>query len=57
MDRNPAVPEMVVGDRHRIEHVIGNLISNAIKFSPEDAEVVVTVSLEEEQGIGCCCFV
>ena len=39
------VPDLVRGDRHRIEHVLGNLLGNAIKFSPEDSEVEVDVSV------------
>ena len=55
---SPAVPELVLGDRYRIEHVIGNFLSNAIKFSPEDSEITLDVSVEAEQGeidhIICC---
>ena len=39
-----------MGDRYRIEHVIGNLVSNAIKFSPEDSEIAVNVSVEKPAG-------
>ena len=51
MNRSPEVPEMVLGDRHRIEHVVTNFLSNAINFSPDDSEVVVDVSLETERSI------
>lgn len=44
VNSSPTVPELMRGDRHRIEHVIGNLLGNAIKFSPEDSEVEVDVS-------------
>jgi signal transduction histidine kinase len=40
----PEVPAKVRGDRFRIEHVLGNLISNAIKFSPHDTTIFVALS-------------
>lgn len=47
---SPTVPELVIGDRHHIEHAIGNLIGNAIKFSPEQSEIVVNISTEKAIG-------
>ena len=49
MNKSPRVPEMLLGDRYRVEHVIGNLISNAIKFSPEQSAVVVDISVEKTE--------
>lgn len=37
-------PAPVLGDRAAIERVVTNLVSNAVKFSPEGAEVRVSVS-------------
>jgi copper chaperone CopZ len=39
----PTVPMRVIGDVHRMEHVMSNLISNAIKFSPEGKSVRVEI--------------
>ena len=36
----------VIGDMHRLTHVISNLVSNAIKFSPEDATITVRIACE-----------
>ena len=47
MKKSPAVPEELLGDRYRIEHVIGNLVSNATKFSPEKSEIVIDISVEK----------
>eukprot|EP01036_Dinobryon_divergens_P061816 gene61816-biopygen28796 len=47
LSRSPMVPERLLGDRYRIEHVIGNLISNAIKFSPDDSTIYVNISVEQ----------
>jgi signal transduction histidine kinase len=38
-------------DGRRLEHVISNLISNAVKFSPAGGDVVVTVDRVENDGL------
>jgi signal transduction histidine kinase len=41
---NTNVPPFFTGDRDRLTQVLTNLISNALKFSPPDATVVVTIA-------------
>jgi Signal transduction histidine kinase len=51
---------MVKADRVRIGQVIGNILDNAVKYSPHGGQIVVTVQLEsamyyisvQDQGIG-----
>ena len=38
----------VVADYQKIEQILYNLISNAIKYSPKDDEVVIAAKKEEE---------
>jgi PAS domain S-box-containing protein len=50
----------IVGDRDRLDQVLNNLLSNAIRYSPEGGDVHLTVKLEgddvhlavRDQGIG-----
>jgi signal transduction histidine kinase len=40
----------VLGDRDRIDQVFENLISNAMKYSPADSPVTVTVTIEDDKA-------
>jgi len=50
-------PEYIVAtvDPHRIEQVVSNLISNAIKYSPEGGDVEITVCEDEKAHTALLC--
>ncbi len=56
----PSEPVMVLGDELRLDQVLQNLISNAIKYSPEAGQITVAVGRHDgrarlsvsDQGVG-----
>jgi signal transduction histidine kinase len=44
VDRN--IPACVFGDRGRISHIISNLLSNALKFSPKGETITLSCSVQ-----------
>ena len=47
----PADPQMSVFDADRISQVLANLISNALKFSPPDTTVTVTLQRQGDEAM------
>lgn len=47
---NLDIPE-TMGDRDRIEQVIVNILSNAIKYTPDNGKIMISLSLEENNII------
>ncbi|MFN8360247.1 MAG: tetratricopeptide repeat-containing sensor histidine kinase [Candidatus Kapaibacterium sp.] len=47
--RKPALPVTVLADSHALHEVLDNLLSNALKFSPRDSTVVITVTGEHHR--------
>ncbi len=45
----PVNGKRVLGDRDRLEQVLGNLLENAVKYSPEGSEILVTVEDNGDQ--------
>ena len=43
---DPNIPKILTCDTQRLKQVINNLISNAIKFTPKDGEVLVNITLD-----------
>ena len=41
---NGNVPRLLMGDSFRLEHVVANFLSNALKFSPAGTTITITVS-------------
>jgi len=51
----PSTETIVMGDRDRLEQVVGNLLENAVKYSPEGSEIFVDVQDRGDQVVTSVC--
>jgi len=48
-----SVPEELIGDIKRLSQLIGNLLANAIKFTPDNGEIHISAQLKDDIGDDC----
>lgn len=50
---SPQSAIFILGDEEKIVQVFTNLVSNAVKFSPDGGEVTISFNLEEGKVVAC----
>ncbi len=50
----PGVPARVLGAPHELEHIVANLVSNAVKYTPDGGHVVVTLEAVDKEVVLTC---
>ena len=51
----PDTNTTVAGDRDRLEQVLGNLLENAVKYSPDGSDIFVSVDPDDEEIVTSVC--
>jgi CheY-like chemotaxis protein/two-component sensor histidine kinase len=49
---DPAIPQVIISDEQRLSQVITNLLTNAIKFTPETGKITIEVKVFSEAENG-----
>ncbi|MFC6344519.1 sensor histidine kinase, partial [Nocardioides hankookensis] len=52
--RLTAGPAWVLGAQHELEHIVANLVSNAVKYTPEGGDVLVTLEESDSTVLLTC---
>jgi signal transduction histidine kinase len=54
VNQDPAIPPRIISDEQRLAQVITNLIGNAIKFTPDKGEIIISLTRLEDTEEGFC---
>ncbi|WP_205484413.1 HAMP domain-containing sensor histidine kinase [Arthrobacter sp. Alg241-R88] len=50
LDGGPAAPAPVLGDEAKLRQVVGNLVGNALRYTPEDSSIELAVGVRATEG-------